>query len=307
MQNPECEHFQRAMEDRFDAIDPVPEGLAAHLEKCTECAQIFELMAKLRNVDTQPEPSDADFLAMRRGVLRDIRGVDSARPWRLYALIRKPVFAYAFSILLAGAGFLAGKDMRPAASASGDTLVRQIQRVAAGNRDLQDLERPLYLYENVKIDDAGDGKVALNFDVSRHVDLVLPKSDPLVVDVLMQTLVNPSPIGTKLRALSWAGNLPDPKVRDALIKVMLTDPNLGVRLKAQSRLIEQDDDPQVKEALLRVLQNEESVQMKLVAIDHLASRRVDPNRIQRAIAPAEKQDAATLKAMNYVNENGGKL
>lgn len=88
---------------------------------------------------------------------------------------------------------------------------------------------------------------------------------------------------------------------------MLTDANLGVRLKAQSRLIEQDDDPQVKEALLRVLQNEESVQMKLVAIDHLASRRVDPSRIQRAIAPVGKQDAAYLKAMNYVNENGGKL
>jgi hypothetical protein len=299
MTNDECERFQKAMDNRFDSIDPLEDGLTAHLEQCAECSEIFGLMDKLGRMNTQPEPSDAEFLSLRRGVLREIRKSDSAKPKGLMNLFQRPAFACAFSALLAITGFLVGKGVRPSPHIPEDNLVQQIQLAATGSQDPRDRERPPYLYENVKINDAGNGRIALDFDVSRHMSLTLPKNDPLVTDVLMRTLLDPSLVGTKLRAITFAGN--DPKVRDGLIKVMLTDPNLGVRLKAQSRLIEQDTDPKVEEALLRVLQNEESVQMKLVAIEHLAIRKVDPSRIQRAIAPTDKPDAAYLKAMNYVN------
>jgi hypothetical protein len=86
---------------------------------------------------------------------------------------------------------------------------------------------------------------------------------------------------------------------------MLYDANLGVRLMAQSKLIEQNSDPKVTDALLRVLQNEESVQMKLVAIDYLTRHKVEPGLIRRAIAPSGRRDAVYIQAMNYLNGNGG--
>jgi hypothetical protein len=127
-----------------------------------------------------------------------------------------------------------------------------------------------------------------------------------VADVLVRTLVGAGPVGQKLQAISCAGTALDPKVRDGLVQAMLTDRNLGVRLKAQARLIEQNSDPKVQDALLRVLQHEESVQMKLVAIESLASRRINPDLLRQAIAPAPR-DAAYLKAMNYLDSNGGRL
>lgn len=317
MTNRTCEETQKTLDELFAAGETgeADEATLNHLEHCSECSAVFDILGRLRKADSFPEPPEGRFAAMRHAVLREIRRTEVQKPRFLNlaaAFFKRPVVATACAILLTGTGFLAGRQtgkpdrasLGNQSSAGDDALLQQILHEASKNHGVQDFRQAPYTYDNVKASPAGPGHVALRFDVTRHVALTLPKADPLVTEVLIQTLVSPSPVGAKLQAISYAGPLPDPKVRDGLIQAMLMDPNLGVRLKAQSRLIEQDGDPVIENALLRVLQNEESVQMRLVAIDQLTRHKVAPNLIQRAITPASKQDAVYLKAMNYLNEQG---
>jgi hypothetical protein len=280
-------------------------ALREHLAACPECAGAYRLMEGLRRGDPFPEPSDADFLALRRGVLRELRKDEVRRSTR----VPRPTLALAASVLLVLGGVAAGRltaPGRPRIPASEDALVAQIKRAALAAPGVQDPGRASFAYENVRAEAIGAGTVALSFDVTRHVALTLPKNDPLVADVLVRTLVGAAPVGEKLQAISCAGTALDPKVRDGLVQAMLTDRNLGVRLKAQARLVELSSDPKVQDALLRVLQREASVQMKLVAIESLASRRINPDLLRQAIAPAPR-DAAYLKAMDYLDANGERL
>ncbi|WLT31242.1 hypothetical protein [Geothrix sp. PMB-07] len=314
MSNRTCEAVQRSLSERDGDIPP---ELRDHLQHCRECAQMQSLMGRLRKTDMHPEPSDADFLALRRGVLRDIRRHQDRKPGlfkRLAASFRRPAFALSGSGLLAVAGFLAGRHSgHPATvaptswSSSEDAMVREIQLAALQNRGRRDVDQATYRYENVWMEDRADGQVALRFDVTRQVALALPRNNALVSDVLAQVLASTSPVGEKLRAIDCAGTTLEPAVRRGLIQVMLTDANLGVRLKAQAKLIEQNGDPEIQEALLRVLQNEVSVQMRLVAIDHLTRHRINPDVLRQALAPAARPDAVHLKAMTYLNEQGGTL
>lgn len=317
-----CESVQHALsslEDNVSSLeDNVPPQLREHLQHCPECAQMQALLERLRRTDLHPEPSDADFLALRRSVLRDIRcRQPNPLGWlkRWAALSRRPSFALSSAGLLAVLGFLAGRSFgiqppraaAPSQAASENELVRQIRLAAHQDQGRQEAERAAYRYENVWMEDRADGQVALRFDATCQVAVSLPKNDPLVSDVLAQALASASPAGAKLRAIDCAGATLDAPVRRGLIQVMLSDTNLGVRLKAQSKLMEQDGYPEIQAAMLRVLQNEESVQMRLVAIDHLTRHRISPDALRQALAPAERRDAVHLKAMTYLNEQGGTL
>lgn len=308
-----CEEFQASM-DRFFDRDAAPQPeLLGHLDHCEDCARTFAFMGRLRGAELFSEPSDADFLALRRGVIREIRRIEAQGPGFLASLLtffRRPTVLMGCTALAVGFAFLAGRStgkqslpVKPRPFAE-DALVTEIKLAALQNQGIQDFDKARYTYENVRVDELGGDRVGLSFDISRHVTLSLQKQDPLVADVLSQTLVGTSPVGTKLQAIEAADGHLDPKVRDGLIQVMLTDTNLGVRLKAQEKLIEQTGDTQVQEALLSVLQTAESVQMRLLAIDYLTRQRISPDRLRQALAPAERRDAVTLKAMNYLNQTG---
>lgn len=313
MSSNRCEEFQASM-DRFFERDAVPQPeLLEHLDHCEDCAQTFAFMGRLRGAELYAEPSDADFLALRRGVIRDIRRIEARGPSFLEsvaAFFRRPTVLMGCSALAVAVAFLAGRSTgnRPiqvkSRALAEDALVTEIKLAALQNQGIQDFDKARYTYENVRVDELGGDTVGLSFDISRHVTLSLQKQHPLVADVLSQTLVGTSPVGTKLQAIEAADGHLDPKVREGLIQVMLSDPNLGVRLKAQEKLLEQTGDPKIQEALLSVLQTAESVQMRLLAIDHLTRQRISPDRLRQALAPAGRRDAVTLKAMNYLNQTG---
>jgi len=73
--------------------------------------------------------------------------------------------------------------------------------VAARNADFEDVANSPYVYSNVQVGESSGEKIRLSFDVSRHLDLDLAKSDPLVTEVLVQSLIQPASIGTKLKAI----------------------------------------------------------------------------------------------------------
>ncbi|MCM2317415.1 MAG: zf-HC2 domain-containing protein [Thermoanaerobaculia bacterium] len=313
--NKDCIEIQKAMDELFDESlsDARADELLAHIDGCPECARQWELLGRLR-AGAAAEPSDAEMLAMRRGVIRRIRASEgSGAGWleRLRAALMVPAFGVAIAAFFVVGAFVAGRATRqqvpvrelPVAS-GGDAIVDEIQLVASRNRQLSDVENSPFSYDNVEVEDAGGGKLALRFDVSRHVDVVLPKTDPLVADVLAQSLLEKSSVGMKLRAISYSEPVMSPKVREALAKAMLEDENLGVRMKAQEMLVQTSGEAAIEAALLGVLEKEESVQMRLVAIDYLTRGNVAPDRLRDAVTPRDsgtEVDAVYVRAMDYVN------
>jgi hypothetical protein len=315
--NETCERIQESM-DQLNGPGAAAEEMRTmldHIESCAACAGHWDLLGRLRDGLGAPDVDDRALGSMRQRVLREIRVAGAAKPSfgdRLRALFATPAFAYGVAALLLVAGLVGGrmsvtsvpaKPASAAVEAGGDNLVRDIRLAANRTTRLDELENSPYVYSNVRVDDAGGGQVRLAFDVSRHVDTVMPKTDPLVAAVLVQSLLDESPVGTRLRAVDYSGSLIDPKVKSALIRAMLGDSNLGVRLRAQSRLVEIGGDAEVQNALLSVLEKEESVQMRLVAIDCLTRHQIDPARIENAVAPegrARQVDAVYVRAMNYV-------
>ncbi len=300
------------------ADDARMDGVLDHIESCEDCASHFELLNRLRTEDLVDEPADPEFLAMRRSVLRGIRTNASEAATlieRMRALFAQPAFSMGLALLMLAAGFIVGTRSRtmswpdtasPAiAATSDDPLVDEIQLAASQHTAFEDVVNAPYTYSNLKVSEQPNGQVGLAFDVSRHVDVVVPKNDPMVNEVLVQSLLGDASVGAKLRAISNS-NAMDAKVKEALIQTMLHDDNLGVRLRAQDRLVALQGDAEVEKALLQILRSEESVQMRLVAVDYLTQEKVQPDLMREAVLGEggdPRVDAVYVLAMQYLNES----
>ncbi|HUP65389.1 MAG TPA: hypothetical protein VM557_08925 [Thermoanaerobaculia bacterium] len=284
------------------------ENLDRHCERCEECRDHRALVEEIA-ADRSPEPDELSLAAVRRGVMQSVRReAGSGRAWYRYR------HAAAIGLVTAGAalfalGWLAGQSAGARTGTGGAggldpdfefaSYMQSVARESAGNDHVR---QSGFRYANVRIEEGEGDEVRLAFDVSRHLELTLPKQNPLVTEVLVQSLLDSGSVGTKLKAIDHAVDLLDPRVRGALVKAMLDDPNLGVRLQAQARLIEQPGDSATADAMLSVLEKESSVQMRLIAIDYLTRSRVDPERLRQAVESGdpEGRGAVRVKASDYI-------
>lgn len=287
------------------------EAVMAHASGCADCGEHYALLEEISSASIS-EPDERDLLAMRRSVLGRIRDDErAAAGWRRLPQAAAVALVVAGAALFLAVGWFAGRGGAPSsltlerAAGGGDSdvvLARQMQREARANSGVEDVENSPFRYANVRMEEGGEGRVRLAFDVSRHLELTLPKDDPLVTEVLVQSMLDAGSVGTKLKAIGQAENVLDPKIRGALLKAMLQDPNLGVRLQAQTRLVERAGDRELADALVTVLEKEESVQMRLVAIDYLTRSRIDPDRLEKAVEAGEPagRGAVRVRANDYI-------
>jgi hypothetical protein len=312
MDSIQCHSFQNDI-DRLVGGE-LPEGaraaLMAHIAGCSDCGEHYALLEEISSRSI-PEPDERELLAMRRSVLGRIRDDErSAAGWLRLPQAAAVALTVAGAALFLAVGWFAGRGAAPSslslerAARGGNPdviLARQMQREARANSAVEDVENSPFRYANVRMEEARDGRVRLAFDVSRHLELTLPKDDPLVTEVLVQSMLDAGSVGTKLKAIGQAENVLDPKIRGALFKTMLQDPNLGVRLQSQARLVERAGDAGLADALITVLEKEESVQMRLVAIDYLTRSRIDPDRLEKAVEAGEPagRGAVRVRAHDY--------
>ena len=246
---------------------------------------------------------------MRREVLRKIRATaqpDATLMERWFGWLRlpfaEPLRAAAMAgivLALIGSGVLIGRQWQGETVLVGD--VAGLTREASGNLEVSDSEGSPYAYTNVTFGEPRDGTLVLSFDVTRHMRIERSKDDPLVREILVQSLLNPSPVGTRLEAIRHAGRMIDPKVREALVLTMLNDPNQAVRTRALEILGEHDREPEVQSALLAVLRGEESVQMRLMALDRLAAGGLEEERFDLMMDELDRRDdrALLVRAASY--------
>ena len=137
--------------------------------------------------------------------------------------------------------------------------------------------------------------VNLSFDVTTHVDTERPKNDPLVKEVLAQSLLNPSSLGTRLKAIRFAGTIFELKIKEALLFSLQNDPNIAVRLKAMSTLVNIKNDREITDVFIDILGTEESVQMRLMAIEYLAQSDMNKDKIEKTIMESDRPVDTPIK------------
>jgi len=184
----------------------------------------------------------------------------------------------AFSLALAAAAFLIGFVLSKSDGES--ELVRSIHTAAQQSQDLQSSIDAPYIYQNAVLKQQANGQVKVSFDVSTHLDIVREKDDPLVQDILAQSLINSNSVPERLRSISNTSNSMHPKIKQALITTMLNDSHPIVRQKSLFSLMQYKNDQDIQDALIKLLANEESVYMRLAAIDYLANNKVDVSLLE---------------------------
>jgi hypothetical protein len=280
--------------------------LLAHCRNCEECRQLVELHRDLAALASRaPQPDGADLAAMEARVLDRFDGapIGRIRGMRMPARVTA---ALAASLLLFVAGLAAGRTLwgRPGPDVSAGLEGRMISAIradAASNRALRDVEDSRFTYSDVSFRRAGGDRVALDFDVTTHVELVEPVRSELVQDVLVQALLNPSSAGARLRAMALASSGVTPKTKEALLFAMRRDTSLAVRLEALTVLSGRLSDPEVESAVLAALRDDQAVPMRLLALDALAAHSVDRGRIRDAIRenPRPGDEALRVRLARY--------
>ena len=269
-----------------DRLSPLLE----HSQSCAGCRELVELHRRLEE-SVLAGATNEELRAMRAQVLRRLRSKPAKR--RLGGF-RTPVVGWR-AALTAAAGlvlllgtFSLGRWTAPMPESGTST------------DSVEESPPALQVLTNLRIQEVDDSYVRLSYDAVSHREETRPKNDPLVAEALLQALSNPEPIRTRLAAIEIAEH-PEPRVRTALIRAMLEDPNLAVRLRALTKLAEMPMDTSTQGALLTVLRQEDSVQMRLEAIDALAAARIEPRQIEEAVqdGPPEPGTAVYAKAQDY--------
>jgi len=287
----ECERFESMIRQHVagDVDDTALPALQAHARACESCRQLLELHGELTGLRSRmPEPDELRLDRIQQSVLRELAVPRSAARSRWW------LTAAAAAGLFVG-GLVAGRLASGGAADRGEDggeeprLMAALTAEAAANRGLAAVDDSRFTYSNVTFRRVDGGRVALGFDVTTHLAVVEPERSALVREVLAQSLLDPSNVGARLKAMSLAAGALDPKLRDAIILALRHDDSLAVRLEALSILSRQIADGEVQSAVLATLRDDEAVQMRLLALECLAGQRVDHGRIREAIRGGEQR------------------
>jgi len=281
-----------------------------HCKECSDCRALLAVHRDMANLGAKfDELEEPDFDALRAQVLEQVarKQMTSARKgiWSsfLSPFSLQPLTAAALMVAIFFVGIVGGQLRWGSAAAGTGRLLDEINTEAVANRSLGDVENSPYTYSNVTFRKVNGAQVALGFDVTRHVEVVEPVQSDLVKEVLVHSLLNPSNTGSRLKAVSFASDIAEPKVMEALIFAMRSDENLAVRLKALSILSAQPAHPEVDTAVLATLRDDASVQMRIEALDYLAARSVDHDLLRRTIQEQESMGdpALMVRLADYRN------
>jgi len=328
----ECERFEPTIQAYIagDLHDTELGPLLAHCRDCKGCRHLLELHRDLVGLASRaPEPKGAVFDALHARVLGEVdrqeRTSPSDRvefpvraiPWYVPAgNFPRAAAALAAALLLFVVGLSTGRVLseRGGTPANGgvtngnggvtNRLIKAINADAISNLELADVEDSRFTYSNVSFRRLDGSRVGLDFDVTTHVQLVEPVQSEIVREILVHSLLNPSTVGARLKAMSYAAGAIEPKVQEALIFAMRRDESLAVRMKALTILSDQLVEPEVETAVLRTLRDDESVQMRLLALDYLAAERVDGDRIRETLERSDRpgDEALMVRFAEYENQ-----
>lgn len=284
-----CRRYQEMIEDALAGELSGAEltEVDEHCAGCSECAELWALHRSLQELgDAVPLPEKHDFREMREAVLAATAQpriepgffADLNRFWRAHPL---PAGLATAAVLVCA--LFVGREFAREGTLEEELLQQSARWSATRQAGLDELWDTPFSFANVTVRAREQGQLALSFDASRHVDLQVPQDSPLAREVLLHAILDPSSMGSQLRAMEVAAPLGDSRLKEALIVTMLNDSDPTVRLAALGVMSQYPHDQQSQEALLQVLGQDQNVQMRLSALEELARRNVGQETIREAV------------------------
>jgi len=318
----ECQHFQKIIQNYVTGEIPPSEleSLRKHCSSCPDCRALLDLHIEMSELGgTIPEPKERDFEAMRGRVMHEIsrrtqsdRSMNRRWSWGTVFGLRPALALPLAAVLLLAAVYMGRWSAAPpdgtvahnTVTYNDDMLLQAVSRQASVQQGLDGYWDTPFTYSNVSVRPVAGGNVDLSFDVCRHINMVTPVSSPVAKEVLMHTIINPEPMGTRMRAMEAAAVTMDPELEEALIYTLHNDPDLSVRLEALSTLKRFPYSDRVHRALITTLREDDAVQMRLLALDRLADRQGQRETLQQVINEADLKDdpAVMQRAIELINQ-----
>jgi len=298
-----CKDYQILLEKLIagNINDDEHSELKKHIDTCSECYELYTTNTALSKIENPTEKAnEVDFNIMRQRVIESIEkrkeNSFSANLQKAIDLIieniKKPEYAIAAITLIVG--FFLGRALPPDENGITGGFLKQISSIAEQNTYFSDTQKSSYRFSNVSLKEMDNDKISMSFDVSTSLDVVREKNDPLVKEVLTQTMMDPENVGSNLRAISYSENIVDDKIKQALIYSMHNAPITAVRLKSMEGLLKYDLDPELQQAFVNVLLEEKTIKMNLMAIDYLTQNKYNADSLRVIMEEVNPQKSTAI-------------
>jgi hypothetical protein len=251
--------------------------LNKHLKICVECREELEnqktllaILSENKNVKVNDEILSSARYQLR-GALRMEKDKFSFTDELLQKLIRlfsTPArLAFSFTTvmligILIGTLFLGKKDLTETVITTGDSEITELtgDNVTITNLSFID-------------SDPSDGEVEFTFEAVKPVYVKGKVNDPKIQSILTYSMLNESNPGSRLNSINaMYTELPksfDKDVKDAIITVVMTDENPGIRREALKLMNKIPYDEEIKQAYLFVLTSDSSSGLRIEALNAL--------------------------------------
>ena len=152
--------------------------------------------------------------------------------------------------------------------------------------------------------DPADGEIEFTFNAEKQIHYKGSVDDPKVQNFLTYAMLNDQNPGSRLNSInvmdSYKSVSLDNEIRNALITVVMTDKNAGVRREALKLLNRSPFDESTKQAYLFVLLHDSSSALRIEALNSLieANKRghsLDRNDLDLVIKQANQDDNNYIK------------
>ena len=251
--------------------------LNEHLKTCTECREELEnqnnllaILSENKNVKVNDEILSSARYQLR-GALRMEKDKFSFTDELLQKLIRlfsTPArLAFSFTTvmligILIGTLFFGKKDVTETVTTTGDSDITELSGDNVTITNLSFIDS-----------DPSDGEVEFTFEAVKPVYVKGKVNDPKIQSILTYSMLNESNPGSRLNSINaMYRELPksfDKDVKDAIITVVMTDENPGIRREALKLMKKIPYDEEIKQAYLFVLTSDSSSGLRIEALNAL--------------------------------------
>ena len=274
------------------------DDLNEHLKNCMECREELEnqknLLALLSE-NKSTKINDEILSSARyqlRGALRmekDKLSIPDELLQKLAGLFSTPArLAFSFSTvmligILIGSLFLGQKDVTEIITTT-------------GNSDITELSGDDVKISNLRFidSDPSDGEIEFTFEAVKPVYVKGKINDPKIQSILTYSMLNESNPGSRLNSINaMYTEQPlsfDNDVKDAIITVVMTDENPGIRREALKLMKKIAYDEEIKQAYLFVLTSDSSSGLRIEALNALIEGSKKGNRFSDSELDLLKQN-----------------
>jgi len=274
------------------------DDLNDHLKTCAECMEELEnqknllaLLAEHKNAKVNDEILSSARYQLR-GVLRmekDKLSIPDELLQKLAGLFSTPArlaFSFATVMLigvLIGSLFFGKKDITEIITTTGDSDITELSGEDVHISNLSFIDS-----------DPSDGEVEFTFEAVKQVYIKGKVNDPKIQSILTYSILNESNPGSRLNSINAMYTEQslsfDKDVKDAIITVVMTDENPGIRREALKLMKKIPYDEEIKQAYLFVLTSDSSSGLRIEALNALIEGSKRGNRFSDSELELLKQN-----------------